>query len=78
MPRQSLGRILEGLCSMAMRKTLSAEVDLSDAVVNLMKQGHCSGVSVAIFGPTHASNTRNRTITICRTGVTKRHSLGRL
>ena len=68
---------LSGLCSVAMRETLYAEVDLTDAVVNLMKQGHYSGVSVAIFGPTHPA-IRNRAITICRTGVTKRHSLGHL
>ena len=49
---------LSGLCSVAMRETLYAEVDLTDAVVNLMKQGHHSGVSVAIFGPTHPSNPK--------------------
>ena len=40
---------LSGLCSVAMRETLYAEVDLTDAIVNLVKQGHYSGVSVAIF-----------------------------
>ena len=41
-----------------MRETLYAEVDLTDAVVDLVKQGHYSGVSVAIFGPTHPSNPK--------------------
>ena len=49
---------LSGLCSVAMRETLYAEVDLTDAVVDLVRQGHCSGVSVAIFGPTHPSNPK--------------------
>ena len=61
-----------------MCETLYAEVDLADTVVDMVKQGHYSGVSVAIFEPTHPSNTRNRTITIRRIGVTKRHSLGHL
>ena len=34
-----------------MRETLYAEVDLTDAVVDLVKQGHYLGVSIAIFGP---------------------------
>ena len=42
---------LSGLCSVAMRETLFAEVDLTDAVVDLVKQGHYLGVSIAIFGP---------------------------
>ena len=41
-----------------MRETLYAEVDLTDAVVDLVKKGHYSGVSVAIFGPTHPSNPK--------------------
>ena len=41
-----------------MRKTFYAEVDLTNAVVNLVKQGHYSGVSVAIFGPKHLSNPK--------------------
>ena len=41
-----------------MRETLYAEVDLTDAVVDLVKQGHYSGVTVAIFGPTHPSNPK--------------------
>ena len=41
-----------------MRETLYAEVDLTGAVVDLMKQGHYSGVSVAIFGPLHPSNPK--------------------
>ena len=49
---------LSGLCSVAMRETLYAEVDLTDAVVDMVKQGHYSGVSVAIFGPTHPSNPK--------------------
>ena len=49
---------LSGLCSVAMRETLYAEVDLTSAVVDLVKQGHYSGVSVAIFGPTHPSNPK--------------------
>ena len=49
---------LSGLCSVVMREMLFAEFDLTDAVVNLMKQGHYSGVSVAIFGPTHPSNSK--------------------
>ena len=49
---------LSGLCSVAMRETLYAEVDLIGAVVNLVKQGHYSGVSVAIFGPAHPSNPK--------------------
>ena len=49
---------LSGLCSVAMRETLYAEVDLTAAVVHLVKQGHYSGVSVAIFGPTHPSNPK--------------------
>ena len=47
-----------GLCSVAMRETLYAEVDLTDAVVDLVKQGHYSAVSVVIFGPTHPSNPK--------------------
>ena len=61
-----------------MCETLYAEVDLIETVVYLVKQCHYSGVSVAIFGLTYPSNTRNRTIAICRTGVTKRHSLSHL
>ena len=49
---------LSGLCSVAMRETLYAEVDLTDSVVDLVKQGHHSGVSVAIFWPTHPSNPK--------------------
>ena len=49
---------LSGLCSVVMCETLYAEVDLTDAVVNLVKQGHYSGVSVAILGPTHPSNPK--------------------
>ena len=49
---------LSSLCNVAMRETLYAEVDLTDAVVDLVKQGHYSGVSVAIFGPTHPSNPK--------------------
>ena len=41
-----------------MHETLYAEVDLTDAVVDLVKQGHYSGVSVAIFSPTHPSNPK--------------------
>ena len=41
-----------------MRETLYAEVDLTDVVVNLVKQGHYSGISFAIFGPTHPSNPK--------------------
>ena len=41
-----------------MRETLYAEVDLTDAVVDLVKQGHYSAVSVVIFGPTHPSNPK--------------------
>ena len=41
-----------------MHETLYAEVDLSGAVVDMVKQCHCSGVSVAVFGPTHPSNTK--------------------
>ena len=41
-----------------MRETLYAEVDLTDSVVDLVKQGHHSGVSVAIFWPTHPSNPK--------------------
>ena len=33
--------------------------------------GDHSGISVAIFGLTYPSNTRNRVITICHSGVTK-------
>ena len=69
-----LAASLSGLCSVAIRETLYAEVDLTAAVVHLVKQGHYSGVSVAIFGPTHPSNLKPG-IPICRTGVTKRHSL---
>ena len=61
-----------------MRETLYAEIDLIETVVYLVKQEHHSNISVAIFGLTHPSNTRNWTITVCRTGVTKRHSLGHL
>ena len=49
---------LSGLCSVAMCETLYAEVDLTDAVVDLVKQGRYSGVSVAIFGPTHPSDPK--------------------
>ena len=49
---------LSGLCSVAMRETLYAEVDLTDAVVDLVKQDHYSGISVPIFGPTHPSNPK--------------------
>ena len=49
---------LSGLCSVAMRETLYTEVDLTDAVVNLVNQGHYSDVSVAIFGPTHPGNPK--------------------
>ena len=49
---------LSGLCSVAMRETLYAEVDLTDAVVDLVKPGHYPGVSVAIFGPTYPSNPK--------------------
>ena len=49
---------LSGLCNVAMRETLYTEVDLTEAVVRLVKQGHYSGVSVAIFGPTHPSNPK--------------------
>ena len=49
---------LSGLCNVAMREALYAEVDLTDAVVALVKQGHYSGVSVAIFGPTHPNNPK--------------------
>ena len=42
---------------MAMRETLYADVDLT-AVVNLVKQGHYSGISIAIFEPTHPSNPK--------------------
>ena len=48
---------LSGLCSVAMRETLYAEVDLTDAVMNLMKQGHYSGVSVAIADASEQSQT---------------------
>ena len=68
--RQTLGRILERLNSVAMRETLYAEIDLTDAVVALVKQGHYSG--------RRARAIPNRAITISRTGVTKRHSLGHL
>ena len=44
---------LSGLCSVAMRETLYAEVDPAGAVVDMVKQGHCSGVPVAISGSTH-------------------------
>ena len=36
-----------GLCSVAMRETLYAKVDLTNTVVDLVKEGHDSGVSVA-------------------------------
>ncbi len=49
---------LSGLCSVAMRETLYAEVDPTDVVVDMVKQGHYSGVSVAIFEPTHPSNPK--------------------
>ena len=49
---------LGGLCNVAMRETLYAEVDLTDAVVDLVKQEHYSGVSVAIIGPMHPSNPK--------------------
>ena len=49
---------LSGLCSVAMHETLYAEVDLTDAIVDLVKQGHYSGVSVAILGLTHPSNPK--------------------
>ena len=41
-----------------MREMLYTEVDLINAVAYLVKQGHYSGVSVAIFGPTHPSNPK--------------------
>ena len=47
---------LSSLCSVA--RPLYAEVDLTDAVVDLVKQGHHSGVSVAISWPTHPSNPK--------------------
>ena len=40
-----------------MRETLYAEVNLTDAVMNLMKQGHYSGVSVAIADASEQSQT---------------------
>ena len=43
---------------MAMRETLYAEVDLTDAVVDIVKRGYYSVISVAIFGPTHPSNPK--------------------
>ena len=49
---------LSGLCSVAMHETLYAEVDLTDAVVDLVKPGHYPGVPVAIFGPTHPGNPK--------------------
>ena len=49
---------LSSLCSVVIRETLYAEVDLTDAVVDLVKQGHYSGVPAAIFGPTHPSNPK--------------------
>ena len=58
---------LKGLRSVAMLETLYAEVDLSDAVGGLVKQGYYLGRRVRAI--------RNRAITICRIGVTKRHSL---
>ena len=61
-----------------MCEALYAEVDLIETVLYLVKQEHHSDISVAILGRTHPSNTPNRMITIRRTGVTKRHSLGRL
>ena len=41
-----------------MCETLYAEVDLIETVVYLVKQGHYSAVSVAIFGLTHPSNPK--------------------
>ncbi len=41
-----------------MREMLYAEVDLTDAVADLVKQGHYSGVSVAIFGLVYPSNPK--------------------
>ena len=48
---------LSGLCSVAARETHYAEVVLADAVVDLVKQDHYSGISVPIFGPTHPSKS---------------------
>ena len=55
---------------MAMHEPLYADIDLTDAAVDLVKQ--------AIFSGRHIQAIRNRAITICRTGVTKRHSFGHL
>ena len=41
-----------------MRKTFCAEVDLTGAVVGLVKRGHYSGVSVTIFGTTYLGNSK--------------------
>ena len=41
-----------------MHETLYAGVDLTDAVVDLVKPGHYPGVPVAIFGPTHPGNPK--------------------
>ena len=49
---------LSGLCNVAMHETLYAEVDLSDAVVDLVKQGHYSVISVAVFALTHPDNPK--------------------
>ena len=49
---------LSGLCSVAMCETLYAEVDLTDAVMDMVKRGRYSGASVAIFGPTHPSDPK--------------------
>lgn len=40
---------LSGLCNVAMRETLYTEVDLTEAAVDLVKQGHYLGVPFAIF-----------------------------
>ena len=68
---------LSGLCSVAMRETLYAEVDLTGAVVDMVKQGHYSA-SRSRFSGRRIRAIRNRAITICRSDVTKRHSLGHL
>ena len=49
---------LSGLCSVAMHETLYTEADLTDAVVNLVKQGHYSVISVAVFALTHPGNPK--------------------
>ena len=49
---------LSGLCSVAMCETFYAEVDLTDAVMDMVKRGRYSGASVAIFVPTHPSDPK--------------------